>query len=430
MKEKELMVAKKIKLEKETTGEWVSFDRKDYEDTVDGLVHFSAKAVNSNAKAGGVRGCDFVDLPYLSVSTLRDVVVGLDYTKNVKQTARISKQISAVEDGSVDTRFGLLTDEIKKRIDDEIEKINASNDINEKTKTEMIKASRKAIIEKSKLDPVSNDEKQLILDVVLKSQGKKKILVDDIDCHIKQIVMPDMCCGDIVLSPLHSAGFCAVINKVETNLLDEIDVLLNEVDLVSIKKLPRTNKVEMNFGGANPQNIGALVREMQRPFLCLPPQEDFDAKAVFSIHFKGIPAVTNKAIDGFLAVTDSQRERKDTMFDRIEKERVLRLLVKNSLERGKDAFDLLMENIELLPILDGETVFLDEKVDPVVAGLILSGKRNGEWRKKYSKHVVFMIMNRVRKMRDVNQIWADIGAGIDSEEAMRLMSLIEKEILS
>lgn len=427
---KSKQAGKASKTEAPSLEEWVRFDPDVYENAIEGLVHFSAKAVNSNAVAGGVRVSKVVELPYLSVSTLGTSSVGLDYTKNAGQTARITKQINSVLSGTADARFGVPSAEVEKQIIDEISRINAQADIAETKKTEMSKTARKTIIGKSPLDSVPDSEKQVIRNAMARLEGKS--LIEGVDCHIKQVVMPDMNGSDVTLSPLHSAGMSGAINEVESAMLAAINAEITDGKNKK-KRLAHIHRIEMNFGGANPQNVGGQVREMRHPLFVLPPHEDRNAKAVFSIHFKGVPVVTTRSIDEFLAVTDKHRGNKENMLTRIEIEHALRKVVRISLQRGRDAFDTLDSNTELLPVdLDEKPILLDEEVinqKPLVAGLILLSKRNAAWRSEFSEYVAFAIMNRVRKLCAANGEWNDVGSGISGTEAQSMRSLIESEVL-
>jgi len=420
---------KASKTEAPSLEEWVLFEPETYEKAIEGLVHFSTKAVNSNAEAGGVRlpKGEVFDLPYISLSTIGATDVGLDYTKNAGPTARIIKQIKSVLSETADTRFGVPSSEVELQIKNEICRINLLPNLTKTKKTELSNAARKAIVAKNQLDAVPDSEKQVIRDAMARLEGKA--LIDGIDCHIKQVVMPDMNGNDVTLSPLHSAGMSGAINAVESAMLEEINAEhSNEKDM---KRIVR--RIEMNYGGSNDQNAGGLVKQMQHPLFVLPPHEDRNAKAVFSIHFKGVPIVTTRSIDEYLAINDKHRGNKENMLTRIEIEQALRKVVRTSLKSGRDAFDTLDSNTELLPVdLDDKPILLDEDViknKSVVAGLILSDRRNKTWRDEYSEYVSFAIMNRVRKLRDANGVWNDVGSGISGTEAQSMRSLIESEVL-
>lgn len=412
---KSTKAGKTSKSEVPSLEEWKPYKPEDYENAINGYVHFSAKAVNSNAEGGGVRlSKEKVDeLPYLAVSTIGISGIGLDYTKDASKS-KIAKQVNSVLSGIADARFGVPSAEVERQIEEAIHRINTLADISDKKKNVMSEAAKKTIIGKSSLDSVPDSEKQVIRDAMSRLEGK--VLIKGIDCHIKQVLMPDMKGNDVTLSPLHSAGMSGAINEVESAMLEEINA--NEKD--KMKRLVR--RIEMNYGGAKPLNAGGLVQKnMQHPLFVLPPHEDRNAKAVFSVHFKGVPVVTTRSIDEFLAITDKQRGNKENMFTRIEIEQALRKVVRISLQSGQDAFDTLVSNTELLPVVDEKLVLLDEKMNSVIAGLILSDRRNKTWRDEYSEYVASAIMNRVR--------WNDVGSGISGTEAQSMRSLIESEVL-
>lgn len=412
--------------------EWVSFSREVYIAEIDKLVHFSVKAVNSNARSGGVRLHGLLDLPYLAVSSLGASGVSLDYLSNVGQRARIAKQVNSVLDGTVDARFGLPGDETLRNINDDMARID-SLDISDDKKKKEKSDSRKKMFATTALLPVPDSEKQVIRSTI-ESLGAANLTDNSIDCHIKQVLMPDMSGLDVSLSPLHSAGLSKMINEAEVRLLAQDNAGLKSSEMK--KRLVR--RAVMDYGGANPQNIGGLTHFMQRPIFAVPPKENPTSRLVFSAHFNGLPAVTNVAIDNFLAVTDRQQVKRDNgrtegMMDREEFRRALAKLVRDTLNRADKTYQLLLDNAGLLPADKlGCPILLDDQVtaDKVKSGLIFREQRDAVWREAFSHLVANKIAGRSRQAKGVSGELVKIGSGLSDQDILDMRSIIEGEVLS
>ena len=95
---------------KENKKSWKSHPNEVYLEAYKKMVHFSAKTVNSNASAAGVRIVEQTQLPYVSVSSVGPAVVPLDYF-NGANTASSSNQINSLVLGNLHDRFKDVNEE-------------------------------------------------------------------------------------------------------------------------------------------------------------------------------------------------------------------------------------------------------------------------------------------------------------------------------
>jgi hypothetical protein len=352
-------------------------------------VHFSTKAVNSNAEPGGVRlGHDRIDLPYVALSTCKPDAVRLDYMKNVGSIATVTKQINAVLDGSAYGAF----------------------------------------------DSVPDAEVAFILDMM--PNLEPACLIGEIDPHLKQVIMPDVDGNDTCLTPLHSPGFSMLINRHEADLLNEINALaLQKYESEEEKPEPKLKKklfsrARLNYGGANPQNIGGLVREMQRPLFFQPPREDRESKKTLSIHHKGIQYVPVKLIDDYLDWQDETADKKSTLALREAELEYLQRITAAALSRGQYAYEYLVDHQGVLPTNeDDEPILLDDGVGLVQTALILSSRRGKEWREAFSYELAHTIVNR-KRIRECDGTFREVASRLNAKDKMRIQAIISREVLS
>lgn len=380
---------KKIKKDKDA---WLSFSYEQYALAAKESIHFSTKAVNSNAEAGGVRLCanDAIDLPYISVSTYLPELVALDYMKNGGQTARIAKQLNAVLNDTADTRFSEI--------------------------------------------PLG--EQDLIKAALHSIKGVGAALIGDIDCRLKQVIMSDAAGNSLCLTPLHCAGLSQVINSIEQQQLAECndDIIKNNASATLKSEVkPELNRLFsraiMNYGGANAQNVGGLINQMQKPLFFSPPREDRGAKKALAMHYNGIDFVVFAVIDEFLTWRDKFVGNRLGAGDR-EKERVyMRRMAALALKSGEDAKRYLAEYEHLLPNIDGEIILLDSAVSIESVGLINSKQRSPAWREATSHFIAKNIVSHKRK-RLCNGKFELVASGLTSDDQGRLASLLKKELLA
>lgn len=185
-------------------------------------VHFSFKTINSNIEKGGIRlnKQQILDLPYLSARTLlnENFLIPTDYQANAGKTASYFKVVKAA----------MLNDDI------------SSEEAEFQQQVEQLKPYIQSIF-----------------------NAPYQAGIEDIDIRMRQLLIPKN--GEYVsLSPLTAVGVNYLINQ--------------EVDTINIARKEKNSEFNgiqtavFGIGGANPQNVGSLVRAMQRPITLSTPQ--------------------------------------------------------------------------------------------------------------------------------------------------------------
>ncbi|MFU8927834.1 hypothetical protein [Acinetobacter puyangensis] len=222
-------------------------DKKDlYRQALNESVHFSVKTINSNIEKGGIRlsQSQGLDLPYLSARTLlhEGFLIPTDYQANAGKTASIFKVVkAAMLDDDISTEDQEFQDHVR--------------DL------------------KPALSHAFDD---------FYSAG-----TDHIDIRMRQLLIPKDV-GYISISPLTAAGVNYLVNK-------EVDQIKEDRK----NKDSQFNNIQtavFGIGGANPQNVGSLVRSMQRPITLDSPATDEAISKAFKVFYKGFDYYIPKKI--------------------------------------------------------------------------------------------------------------------------------------
>ncbi|MCX7096294.1 MAG: hypothetical protein NTV43_00130 [Methylococcales bacterium] len=349
-------------LKEDKKKQWLSLGKAAYLSAYQRMVHFSAKAVNSNASAAGVRIIDRADLPYISVSSVGPALVPLDYF-NGANTATASNQINSFVLNNLRDRF--------KEIDE--------------------------------------DEVSFIKQMTTRYDFAD--LAGEIDCHLKQIIMPDEAGNDLCLTPLHSSGLSKLINDTERRIAQENDD----------KKFSLFRHAGMNYGGSNTQNIGGLANELKKPLFFGAPEEDMDIRKSLAIHYKGFSYMPTTQVDDYLDWLDEacSPDKAKTMPQKLEEERLLKRIVRSSFLEADRQFAYLTKNKANFP---GEQL-LSSDLDRVFHGLIFEEERNNDWFIDFGNAVADYIKNKKRK-KTIAGKRVDIDAIISNQDAITLQGLI------
>ncbi|MDU3124041.1 MAG: hypothetical protein E6710_17310, partial [Acinetobacter baumannii] len=200
-------------------------------------VHFSLKTINSNIEKGGIRLSkqQALDLPYLSARTLlnEDFLIPTDYQANAGKTASIFKVVKAA----------MINDDI------------SSEEAEFQQQVEQLKPS---------ISSIFNEPYQA---------G-----TENIDIRMRQLLIPKN--GEYVsVSPLTAAGVNYLVNQ-------EVDAV-NELRKEKDSEFNRIQTAVFGIGGANPQNVGSLVRSMQRPITVDAPQASEKVRQALAIFYNG-----------------------------------------------------------------------------------------------------------------------------------------------
>ncbi len=236
---------------KPPTKPWVHQTEATYRKTAEKLVHFSAKTVNSNASAAGIRLAvgDELDLPYVSARTLMNAGIELqvDYADGGAAQAGIIKQI------------------MMSQTDDPFAKDGTSEE----------KACIKPILEKI-------------------HRERFEFGTDTIDIRLRQILIPKENApgGYVAVTPLTSGSVCHILFDGEKGIVPLHNQKFTDAAKNKIGKtnpFRRIRQGRLGIGGANPQNVGRLTRDMQQPILLADfPEQDTSLRHALSLYHKGL----------------------------------------------------------------------------------------------------------------------------------------------
>lgn len=334
---------------------WKTLSEQAYRSAAEQLVHFSFKTVNSNARAGGIRLAPTagLDLPYVAARTClaAGATLALDYIKNSGSTATAIKQMRTPEGATVG----------------ELSLIN-----------ELLGAARSSGLE---------------------------LGLEPIDARLRQVLIPhpDATGGYVSLTPVTAGGICERLFAAEGMVTTH-----NAQYQAAVKAGPgKTDRVQirrahLGIGGANPQNVGALVRSMQRPILAPSPRAQGDLRTAYRIFHGGIelPSLTRMVIE-----LRQSRERNSidtgvtsTMASRQREVELLLPICNAVMDAGNAALDVLISHAAQLPREhpmsdDTPDVFelLSRKVPPDLRGLIDPRLRGHNWLDQIASRILGQI---------------------------------------
>lgn len=232
---------------KPKTKPWISHPLESYQSILPELAHFSAKMVNSNTPAFGVRLTKEMwrnDLPYVAVSTTHDVI-RLTYLGDAgrKGLADIEEQMYALQSQDFSRYTGGKPDADALR------------------------------------DPLS----------ALPVLDTSYVTDDHVGVRLRQVIVhDDQSHEDIVLTPLHAAGLNAVIRARQW-------AEYSEKDPDDTRNPPRPlyrkrANAYLQYGGSNPQNIGvsALVEAQRHPLWFTVPNNQKAARKALAFYYYGV----------------------------------------------------------------------------------------------------------------------------------------------
>ena len=210
-----------------------------YQQALAESVHYSLKTVNSNIEKGGIRLAQShaLNLPYISARTLLadDFLVPTDYQANAGKTATLFKVVKAAQ---LDEELSEADEEFKQNV-------------------ALLKPHLNKIFEQ----PFTAG-------------------LDIIDIRMRQLLIPKNN-EYLSISPLSAAGLNLLINT-------EVDALKEQRKAEGKNtKLKNIKTAVFGIGGSNPQNVGSLVRSMQRPIVLGSPTLDPKTRLAFQYFYKG-----------------------------------------------------------------------------------------------------------------------------------------------
>lgn len=324
---------------------WKAYPLDEYRNVAAALVHFSTKGVNSNAEAGGVRlGPEAgLHLPYVSARCLlaRGVDLAADYTKNAGNTATVVKQIRLLAGGGHGE-----TPETAQAIQAAVAKAMA---------------------------------------------GAYQTGTESVSPRLRQLLLPKGEGEYLAITPLPAGGLSAVVNERAKAHNESVDEAAKQAKGDEAAAVPRRLRLAtLGVGGANPQNVGALVREMQTALVFDAPIENRALREAYRIHYQGIPLrLPYRAMLAWRQWRDRAAILNDgglpTGLEAREEERALLLAVaKAVLHSGTEALRLLQKHQEELP---GGELLSSELEDSVARGLVDPAERGNDWAKAFGERL-------------------------------------------
>jgi hypothetical protein len=334
--------------------EWKRFEPAEYHEAVGKLIHFSSKTVNSNAMASGIRLAKgtALDLPYVAARTLMSagVKLSLDYLEGGATQAGKMKQINAVL-GNSEFAQG-----------------------------------------------ASPEEREAILGAVSQAeQSGYGTGLSVVDSRLRQVLIPkdDSSNGYVAVTPITAGGVCDYLFNSETGLVKRHNAEAKEERNSGTSERRAIKQAQFGIGGANPQNVGCLVRSMTRPLFVRGPLSDGSIKRAFALFYRGVSLNVSRRsllweqLDQYRALRSRIAEANSPfspMEMRSQEEQLVRSIVESVLSLGADALGCLrlpehaLPREQMFPSEDGEYELLSRSVPGVVRGLIDSRLRDVDYK--------------------------------------------------
>lgn len=320
---------------------WVSLPHELYAATCAELVTFSHKTVNSNAPAGGIRLAPEQGLkqPYVSARTLLGAgeALALDYPANAGKAATAVKQLNQLREGSA---------------------------------------------------TAPADEAERILATLAEATARgTQIGTDKVSLRARQLLLPKEG-GYVAVTPLTAGG---LNRKLRARVRQHNDHLKEAPD-DSRRRIPFA---VFGLGGSNPQNVGSLVRDMQRPLVFFAPTENRQVRAILALHFQGVhirlPRSLLRTLRDWCA--DCRRRHRGliptNMATRDEEIVHIRRVARDVLAQGEAARQRLLAHRELLPA--GGSPLVSAEAAPLNRGLVDPELRDKDWPRAFAQYLARLI---------------------------------------
>jgi hypothetical protein len=340
------MEAKKSRA-KASKWQWKTFPPERYFEEIARLVHYTVKGVNTNAAATGVRlgNTSGRKLPYVAmVTTINEASrFALDYTSNRGDTATVVKQVANVVGWSGDARH-----------------VDApGNEVR--------------FIEEALGRAMATDHVELEPDKPISPRAR-------------QVIMPDGRGGYVTLIPLPAPVFAGHLQGRWKAVQERLAAPPSEKG--GNPRRPYLLQAFQRYGGANAQNAGGTIRQMQSPFVFFGPTENPAMRRLYAIHYRGVslrlPATLMQAYRQWRSKITSADGGVPTDLRLRQKEfEFVAEIARTLLSRGRYAATQLHEQRDKLP---GGSLVAPE-VDPVAAGLVDPSRRGADWPYQFAQTI-------------------------------------------
>lgn len=330
---------------------WKVFPLSAYLGLIKDMAHFSAKSVNSNAEAGGIRltGTAALHRPYLSVRTLLGAgqTVELDYLKNAGTTATLTKQLRVAMAGKAPPEEGpALCNAYRQALDKPMQ---------------------------TGLDQVSPRLRQILLP------------------------RPDAPNGYLAITPLSAAGTASLTTRWVRD--HNAARKAGTKDKATHRRL-RT--ATLGFGGSNPQNVGSLIRDLQTLIVAEGPTESPGLRAALALHYQGpelrMPAQAVAAYADWRAEAMAAHQGRiptDLPHRTAEREK-LQALARAVMAGVEKQCSVMRRHADRLPLCeqpDGERSLFAPAVPAWRKGLLEAGWRQSDWARETGLHLAAALLH-------------------------------------
>ncbi|WP_139851757.1 hypothetical protein [Acinetobacter pullicarnis] len=382
-----------------------------YQQALAESVHFSFKTINSNIEKGGLRLSDAqaLDLPYISARTLLadGLLIPTDYQANAGKTATLFKVVKAT----------LLDEDLTEATPEFQENVAA------------LKPQIKSVFQTAYAagtEHINVRMRQLLIPLNKQDQINQQYLS---------------------ISPLSAAGVNYLLN-IEVDLLKE-----QRKTEVKTSKLKNIQTAVFGIGGANPQNVGSLVRAMQRPLVMAAPSLNPQSRLAFQYFYKGFEynisnAYINPALylelrqyaadleqqaqlshDLGFAAQDIHSKFSNLRSRQKEVSR-LEIIVQDVLAQGQNIYQALKSiesNLPSLKTLDRTSFWNHPEVSLLIQGLINPELQNFEdWQILFANDLSLKIVNHQYWNTKIN---ASVDIALDQTSARNFLSRRIQELL-
>lgn len=376
-----------------------------YQQALAESVHHSLKTINSNIEKGGIRLAQnqALDLPYISARTLLsdNILIPTDYQANAGKTATLFKAVKAAQ---LNENLSESDDEFRQNV--------------------------------SALEPH------------LKTAFEQPFSagLDIVDIRMRQLLIPK---EDeyLSISPLSAAGVSLLLNV-------EVDALKEQRKADGKEsKLKNIQTAVFGIGGSNPQNVGSLVRSMQRPIVLGSPTLEPKTRLAFQYFYKGFDyeisnAYVNQAMYQELTIyaksfIEQQKLSAELGFNdlgiqapfsnmknRDAELSTIKALINDVLEQGQQILTILKTIEDQLPslkALERKSLWNHPRVSIITQGLINSDLQHFEdWQKLFADDLASKITKHRYWKKEINN---NVGITLSEADAKSFLSRRIQELL-
>ena len=263
-------------------------------------------------------------------------------------------------------------------------------------------------------EAASSEERRAIEDAMTGACSSAfSVGVEHVDHRLRQILIPkEGAEGDYVsMTPMTAGGICELLFEKDSGLVPRHNAACEEEGKRTGKpengedagntprmKMRKLRQAQFGIGGSNPQNVGGLVRVMQRPLFVDAPRSADDLRTAFSLYYKGVSldfSSSGPLRQALLAYADFRRRcgldnggsatpRRTDLKAREEEEALLGNIAAAVLQQADEAREMLRDYAVMLPQEQNPETGTEALVSPelrpiAMRGLLDPALRDGTW---------------------------------------------------